>query len=364
MYSVTQKEFDELAIFVAVASELRQEPFFSEDNHDSLCRVGDNLFHAFFGHPAFLKSAVLPFRKLWLKSEPCAFEMIRDFVFKVFPDQSFAHQQFFWFYTNYDRQLAQIVGDHADLTVKDVLEIWLYTHAVHAGPKSALKKQAAKNPHRTLGEFDRWVETLGREKFEYSFRLNLRVIGSIFAAFEKELAGPLLCRLKLERGMRPGFEVQSALTYNPYPDARFRITFDDPFWHLNKESFEETFDRLLARQHFNSLGRLLLNFFNTRASAVAAVCAFSTLEAFFAGTGTSFLTEGDVTEKLLRCSGGGGTSLGAVDFEVYDGRAIRIEQPALQELACHYFAFREQLFDERNRQGKLCGSPYQPKWGQ
>ena len=267
MEPVTPKEFDDLAVFVAVAEELRQEPFFSEDNHETLCKFGDDEFTAFFCHPAFLKSAVLPFRRLWLDSEPCAFKAIRDFVFKIYPDQNFASSDEFWFYDWYERELANKVCDRPDLTVKDVIEIWLYTHAVHAGPKSLGPKKISKKSQRTLKEFDHWTRTLGREQFEFQFRLHLRLIGSRFAEFEKLLAGPLYYRLRNELGMTPGFEAEAALTYSPYPDPRFKITFDDPFWHLNKESLEETFDRLLARQHLQSLSRMFVAFFSTRASA-------------------------------------------------------------------------------------------------
>src|SRR5438552_4572573 len=282
MEPVTQKEFDDLAVFVAVAEELRREPFFSEDNHETLCKLGDNEFVGFFCHPAFLKSAVLPFRKLWLDSEPCAFKAIRDFVFKIYPDQSYANRHKFLFCDCYDRELASKVCDRPDLTVKDVIEIWLYTHAVHAGPKGLAQKENSKKPQRKLEEFDHWARTLGREQFEFQFRLHLRLTGSRFAEFEKLLAGPLYNRLR-KLGMTPGFEAEAALTYNPYPDSRLKITFDDPFWHLNKESLEETFDRLLARQHFQALSRLLVAFFPTRASAVAAICEFSTLDSFWKG---------------------------------------------------------------------------------
>jgi len=78
MSPVTQAEFDQLAIFVAVAEELSMEPFVSDDNHERLVQVkksdGSPLVTAYLCHPAFLKSAILPFRKLWLSSETCAFE--------------------------------------------------------------------------------------------------------------------------------------------------------------------------------------------------------------------------------------------------------------------------------------------------
>src|SRR5579862_5675795 len=106
-----QDEFDSLAIFVAVVEELRGEPFFSEDNHDMLQgRTG------IFCHPMFLKSAVLPFRKIWMPTERCAFRGlqgkggIRDLVFREHPDKRLLQGYGSWFYDTFDTQLSTPVG--------------------------------------------------------------------------------------------------------------------------------------------------------------------------------------------------------------------------------------------------------------
>jgi hypothetical protein len=173
MNSITQDEFNDLAMYVAVAEELRREPFFSEDNHETLC-PSDGGFSAFLCHPAFLKSAVLPFRKLWLESEPCAYTAIRDLVFRIHPDRIHVEPYRHWFFDCYTNELGQVVdSSYPQLTNKDLIEIWLYTHAVHAGPKKVGKGRSG----RTIEEFDLWARTLGRERFEYYFRAKLRSAG-------------------------------------------------------------------------------------------------------------------------------------------------------------------------------------------
>src|ERR1017187_6000819 len=113
---MTTTEFDSLAIFIAVVEELRKEPFFSEDNHEHL--AGDV---GFFCHPAFLKSAVFPFRKIWMSSERCAFKKrakkkshkktvelgIRDLVFRDFPDRKLLDGHRYWFYDSFERELEK-----------------------------------------------------------------------------------------------------------------------------------------------------------------------------------------------------------------------------------------------------------------
>jgi len=63
-----QVDFDRLPTFVAVAEELSMEPFVSDDNHERLVQFkksdGAQFLMAHFCHPAFLQSAILPFRKI------------------------------------------------------------------------------------------------------------------------------------------------------------------------------------------------------------------------------------------------------------------------------------------------------------
>jgi hypothetical protein len=116
---VTQDDFDSLAIFVAVADELQREPFFSQDTHDKLSAFQSGTTEtvvAFFCHPAFLKSAILPFRKIWMSSERCAFRDhkgtggIRDLVFQNYPDQKFAAGYRYWYYDFFEQHLSKKSG--------------------------------------------------------------------------------------------------------------------------------------------------------------------------------------------------------------------------------------------------------------
>jgi hypothetical protein len=361
MNVISQDEFDDLAIFVTVVDEIQHEPFFSEDSHDILSNAG-GVFAASFCHPAFLKSAILPFRKLWLQSERCAFAKMRNFVYAVHPDQRRTNAYRYWFYESYDKQLAEEVCEQPGLTVKDVIEIWIYTHAVHAGPKGVTPKDRNK-AHRTLQEFDHWDRILGRARFEFQFRVHLAVIGSLFVGFARELAGPLYCKLRDENGMKPGFEANAALLHNPYPDSKLNITFDDDaFWHLDKESLEETFDRLLARQCFQSVQHFFVAFFPTRAAAIAAAGEFSTLDALLSGVKASFLKDDEKTEAKLQFRGGGGSSPGCVRFEAYDDQIIRIDEEELNKLREHYSTFRQRLQEERKYQRKRPRWAFQTRW--
>jgi hypothetical protein len=341
------EEFDNLAIFVAVAEELRREPFFSDDNHDRLSVCKDN-FRATFSHPVFLKSAVLPFRKIWMPSERCAFRKydgtggIRELVFKHHQDRKVIEGHHYWFYTAFEANLTKC-NVFAQESNQDIIDIWINTQVAHTG------KKTGKNPigKFELKDFDEWATRIGREKFEFAFRTALREFGSDYISFAEILAIPLFKKLQSEDGIVPGFEAEVALKYNPYPDPRYNIFFDDFFWHLDRESFEETFDRLLARQKYQNLQYLIRGLFPNKSEAIAMICEFDKMEAMFKGCNVVVLeTEAQIDWNLHRIDGSG--------FNVCAGRLIhfRDNSKVRDELNHAYSQFRILLFDERKRQPK------------
>jgi hypothetical protein len=355
MNLLAQADFDRLATFVAVAEELSMEPFVSDDNHESLVQSkksdGSQLVTAYFCHPAFLKSAVLPFRKLWLSSETCAFEKIRDLVFQTGPDQNELVGYRYWFYDSYSQRLNEPADrEWAEQSRRDILDIWLYTQAVHVGKRETEKGKTIGR--FTLQDFDQWAERIGRERFEYLFRSSLRAIAFVYVQFLAKLAGPLFVLLQRDYGMAPGFEAAAALKYNPYPDARYRIIFEDLFWHLDKESMEQTFARLLERHTYGGLKSFLQAYFDSMPEALAAVCEDMTLPAMLERTGAVLLKHDQAIQDQLMCHyrATWGTAFSPVDFEVYKNRKLRFLQDSDRMLADAYDNFRNSFLEERRRQ--------------
>ena len=356
MSPLTQTEFDQLATFVAVAEELSMEPFVSDDNHEKLTHSksasGSDRFIAFFCHPAFLKSALMTFRKLWLESEPCEFQKIRDLVFRAHPDQAQLAGYRPWFYEIYSGQLdAPAASEWAKGSRKDILDIWIYTQAVHAGPKQTKKGKSWGK--FTLQDFDQWTERIGREKFEFLFRTSLRTVASVYVEFLRKIARPLFVSLQRDFKMVPGFEAAAALKYNPYPDPRYSIEFDDVFWHLNRETMEETFERLLARHTYGILDNFFRAYFDSKRQALAAVCESDGFTALLASTGAVLLKKDDAVDDLqCRLSGTAtwGTAFGPVNYEVYQGRKVRFLDGTGTAFTEAYSSFRKCLFEERKRQ--------------
>jgi hypothetical protein len=350
---MTQPEFDSLAIFVAVVEELRREPFFSEDHHDKL--VGDV---GVFCHPMFLKSAVLPFRKIWMESERCGFRKrdgtggIRELVFREFPDRALVEAYRERFYDMFHSQLDASFGyGWATETKRQVINLWLNTQAAHTGPINHTNKQVWEFD---LADFNKCDARIGREKFEFLFRSSIGTVGWFYIEFEETLAFPLFKMLRDEQGMKPSFEADMALKYNPYPSSDFKIIFDDVFWHLSRESMEETFDRLLLRQRFEGVRAFLHAIFPKKQEVLGLVNELDSLDAILEHSKAVVLDESFESRDGLRCRScthiGYGHTLEEIFFDVYEGPKVRFFDRSKEVLSRVYVEFRSLLFDERKQQ--------------
>jgi len=251
---LSETEFDQLARFIAVTREMKEEPFFSEDNHDTILTVGGGTKKtAHFGHPAFVKSAILPFRKLWLESEPCRFEKIRTLILDRYGEMPVCE------FTKLEAYLSHYFGPHdASLnglapknlrtgkvsTIRDVIELWIHTTGAHTGKADYIKRCPGRFE---LSDFDEVDRKAGRNEFEWCFRINMLLVAyNSYLHFAQIVAEPIFQYLQ-SRGYVPKFEVSLALKFNPYLEENSRL-LKDPFWHLDKETEEQTFDRMLKRQ--------------------------------------------------------------------------------------------------------------------
>jgi hypothetical protein len=354
-----QEDFDSLAIFVAVVEELRREPFFSEDNHDTFS--GDN--SAVFCHPIFLRSAVLPFRKIWMERERCAFRKrdgtggIRQLVFQEYPNLASANVLRERYYDMFEGQLKTPVGNGWATESKwQIVNLWLNTQLAHTGPKDLAKKKAWETD---LADFNTCDARIGREKFEFLFRSSVGIIGHFYIEFEQMLAFPLFKKLRDEQGMKPSFEADVALKYNPYPDPKYKIQFDDTFWHLNRETANESFFRLLARQRFNGLKSFLRPMFAKMEDAIDCVAKCETLDALIKEAGVTVLGENETPDTIFkgRCDVNAFLESGKqpkrIKLDAFEGRKVRFYDDTKNVLSAAFAAFAVAYREARQHQRKL-----------
>jgi len=351
------EEFEALAKYIIVADELQHEPFMSQDNNrEGLGYVGEGeskLMFARLGHPAFLKSAILPFRKLWMSGEPCQFEKIRNLVFDVFRENEINPFRMgyvidsykIFYYEHHETDLLQPVRSEIKTrkiqTKRDLIDIWIYTHAVHTG-------KTERQGRFELKDFDEALRQAGRAMFESEFRLALRLLAyNSYLHFFRLLAQPAFNRL-LELGYLPSFETQAALKFGPYPKDGENISLYDPFWHLDKESEEETFDRLIQRQDYHQFSSFFSGYFFARRPALNALKKYATFDGFLKDTEAIILDLPDDGRRLRsRFGARGDMNFNGGDVLVYENKAVYFGGRSRCFLSYYYEKFRTAFLEHR-----------------
>jgi hypothetical protein len=156
--------------------------------------------------------------------------------------------------------------------------------------------------------------------------------------------------------MKPSFEAEVALKYNPYPDPKYRIRFDDVFWHLSRETVEESFCRLLARQRFSGLGNLLHVLFDKVDEAIDYVSKCKTFDALLKEANVVILTEhpepGAVFKGRFNANSYPefGRPVKTGSFVAFAGRRILFFDAAQSVLGNVYIEFRAALHEARQQQ--------------
>ncbi len=292
-----------------------------------------------------------------MSSERCAFRKydgtggIRDLVYREHQDRKLLDGHRYWFFDHFEKQLTK-PPDFGGTTEsnREIIDLWLNTQIAHAGAKDPGNK---KPWDVEMMDFDKCATRIGRVKFEFLFRTSLRVIGSLYINFEETLAFPLFSKLRTEQGMTPSFEAEMALKYNPYPSSSHKIIFDDVFWHLNRETMEETFERLLARQYFSGLQSFLRGLFsNKKQEALACVCECETFDTMLKASQAVMLEKDSRTEDKLLCRSGSpaGHAQGRMYFDVFEGRMVRFHDDSKEVFSRVYVEFRTRLFELRKEQ--------------
>lgn len=352
---------DALARYIAVTREMKGEPFFSEDNRDTLVGAESHKDRfARFGHPAFVKSAILPFRKLWLPSEPCHFGKVRDNIMRAYgqmPVGEFSRLESYLshYYGSHKRSLEGLAPSALRIgnvsKIQDIIELWVHTVGVHTGRDESLRKPQGKFK---LEDFDAVDRKAGRNEFEWCFRINMLLIAyNSYLHFAEIIAEPIFERL-LQTGYKPSFEVESALKFNPYANDGADRLLIDPFWHLDKESEEETFDRLLKRQSYSHFDTFFNGYYfkgmgYSKRKALNNLIDYESFEELLDATGATLLTEPDDSHKLGSRFGVRETSsFKSYSVIVYENHVVYTEGKALEVFESTFESFRHAFMKHRD----------------
>lgn len=159
----TQEEVDAVAFFAEAVTELSNSAFIQEEFQSLSFSPGNSNGSqdgATFPDSDVVKSALVPFRRVWHQGEPCYFRRVANILYK--------HQEYTRHFLRplaFDDDTAlvnQMWLRECELSPSDVINLWLNTRYHHVGKS----KMAGKF---TREDFERYEQKIGPVRFEFIF---------------------------------------------------------------------------------------------------------------------------------------------------------------------------------------------------
>lgn len=272
-----QHETNCLAAFIEAVEELQHEPFCGEDDKSVYSMRGSQVV-ARFGDRFHFRSALVTFRRIWLKDEASNFNFICNLIERY-------EQLSILTATGRDqfRMHANIRWGKIPLTSGEIVDLWLNAVFAHTNLKRAKKPQ-----WRDRIDFDKLVQAHGHAMLEFICRSTVSAV--ITAAFNvvKE-ARWALERWEKDYQLRPEFVIgapfgREQLEITGAGDTVIRAPSTK---HLGHETDLQRLERILARDRFRSLKPILDTVGNDRSKLVECVKRVSSYEHLLAELGYS-----------------------------------------------------------------------------
>lgn len=242
-----QHEVNCLAAFIEAVEELEHEPFCGEDDKSVYSMRGSQVT-ARFGDRFHFRSALVTFRRIWLKEEASNFNFICNLVERYEPSSiltTTGRDQF--------RMHTNMRWGRIPLTSGEVVDLWLNAVFAHTNLRRTKKPQ-----WRDRVDFDKLVETHGHAMLEFICRTTVRAV--ITAAFNVvREARWALDRWEKDYQLRPEFVIGAPFGRNQRETTKAGHTVirTASTEHLGHETELQRFERILARDRFRSLKSIL-----------------------------------------------------------------------------------------------------------
>ncbi|GEM_PF-2403104 len=259
MTTTNETERYALRSFIRAASELSASPYFSEDEPRGISQEVDKRGKARWrirvGDEHIFRSALWPFRRIWMQGEPanffnicniahrCSDHQRRAFVVQLRKQHSKLQRQ--------DRNFPYPFKPSSESPARslaDIVNLYLNTRFAHAGSKNKGARSAGKFAEADLHAFENDV---GASEGEFMFRLAVFEFGLIYISTmwlaQSIIGEPQHC---------PGGSSADSATDNKERPPRALITRHSP-GYSRSETRSETVDRLLARSRMRNLNSML-----------------------------------------------------------------------------------------------------------
>lgn len=240
--SPTQEEIDAIAHFIEAIRQLKKSPFFLQEYRSLSISIGEGQpmeeMRGHFPDPEIVRAALVPFRRVWLQSEPCNHarvanllmryvEAYRDFLGSLlFRDKTSTCGQFGWF-------------KDCGFSPSEVIDLWLNTRYHHVGA-------SRRTGSYTRTDFDDLERKLGPVLNEFYFLHSVQEVG--VSLFNTLGCAERFLEIQALQGQKPSF------TYPAREDSR--IERSTPGFTPAENSAEQKVWRLRRRREFDGVNRL------------------------------------------------------------------------------------------------------------
>jgi hypothetical protein len=236
--AINQKEVDRIASYVEACCELEREPFFGKDEKLTFRHAG-NRWTFTFGDRFHFRSALISFRRLWMKKEPSNWEKTVE-ALKI-PGLPNGVASFALHHENQIRNALKRDTHLLKLKMPSdrILDLWLNTVFAHGGLEGPNKRS----------EFEATVDQYGHAVFEYCFRSLVQEIGFEFLNISSLAAKPALDHCKQSFGLSPSFRLGAAFGAKRREKTHegHIVVREGSSEFFSEETIEERFKRVLER---------------------------------------------------------------------------------------------------------------------
>jgi hypothetical protein len=247
-----EAEVDAVASFVEAAGELEREPFFGPDEKRTWSHSGENRWVFELGDRFHFRSALISFRRIWLKDEASNFERISGVLWRYCYSVE-QRVQLCW--------AREICGNAKrekmhppfvlEMSGSDVVDLWLNTVFAHGGTDRARRHQRK--------HFDEAVTKFGQGSLEYVFRNVVHELGTQYISVANRIGKLFLQHWESSFRMKPTFRIGSpfGLASRERTKEGHLIVRRASSAHSPNETFDQRLSRILERREFESLHRII-----------------------------------------------------------------------------------------------------------
>jgi hypothetical protein len=309
----SQNEIDQLAAYLEATEELKNEPYFHPDENRSVQSQG-NKFTFVMGDRFHFRSALVTFRRIWMKNEPSNFHSCSNILWQFNPEiqpgllQSWRGEV--KRITHEKVTLFQQTTGQSGPTNEEIINLWLYAVFAHVS--------VGRNGDKRK-KFELCLKTFGQAPMEYAFRMAIFWLSLPYKNMSDHNVRPFLAYW-WNQGLKPSFEIGAPFgikSQETTPDGHTMIRKSSSKF-FNEETFEKMVERVSSRNRYSNLKFVVDHLEMSNSEKIKVLTLADTIEEIIGNAGKA-VALAEVAPNTFPLSGQGPRAFTTL-FEIQTGR--------------------------------------------